>query len=96
MMSDDDGMQCVQPRGRWWQTCDCKGMRWTCKGCKRFVPFCNGGHSDDAILDDLCDQCAVVVMAQRRDRGEPEVQRTAGMLRAEGAPEGQQKVLPTE
>lgn len=78
----DDGMACMyvscwinrQNRELYGETCDCKGLRWTCKGCTRFVPYCNGGHSDDAILDDLCDQCAVVVMQQRRDRGEPDVQ----------------------
>lgn len=34
----------------------CKGRRWTCRGCKRFVPYCNGSHAGDSS-DDLCDQC---------------------------------------
>lgn len=82
MTYNGEGMECVAgPATRLsLRACDCKGRRWTCKGCKRFVPNCNGGHSDDAVLDDLCDQCASVVMQQRLDRGEPDVQPREGLI----------------
>lgn len=42
------------------------GKRWTCLGgCKRFVPWCNGGHSGDYVLDRLCDECADKTTARR-------------------------------
>lgn len=84
MSDSSDGMQCAavarnrQPfRQHEYQTCDCKGRRWTCKGCKRFVPWCNGGHAGDPETDDLCDQCWSVVDRQRRDGLRPVQQERA-------------------
>lgn len=39
-------------------TCDgwCRGRRYTCAGCKRFVPYCFGGV-DDGPAHELCDDC---------------------------------------
>lgn len=39
--------------------CDgfCKGRRYTCPGCLRFVPYCFGAADD---LGHLCDNCWVV------------------------------------
>lgn len=41
-------------------TCDgwCKGRRYTCKGCGRFVPFCFGG-AGDGPASEHCDDCWV-------------------------------------
>ena len=43
--------------------CYCRGAicgtprrRWTCPGCKRFLPYCNG-HAG-TLYDHLCDRCA--------------------------------------
>lgn len=34
--------------------CYCRGRRYTCPGCLRFVPWCYGA-ADDA--PELCDEC---------------------------------------
>lgn len=42
-------------------TCDgsCKGKRYTCKRCKRFVPYCFGGAGDGSDVTDheWCTDC---------------------------------------
>jgi len=47
--------------------CDgyCKGRRYTCPGCRRFLPFCYGAADEFA---ELCDDCACV--AKDRANGE--------------------------
>jgi hypothetical protein len=34
--------------------CHCKGQRYTCRGCKRFVPYCFGADDE---LPNHCDDC---------------------------------------
>jgi len=49
------------------RACFCKGKRYTCPGCKRFVPWCYGA-SDEHFR--LCDDCAVVLF-ERQERDLP-------------------------
>jgi hypothetical protein len=61
------GVSCVRirasARGRR-SLCDgyCKGRRYTCARCKRFVPYCFGGAGDTEKADDRwCDDCVAQV-----------------------------------
>lgn len=53
------GGVCSGPNG-------CRGRRYTCKRCKRFVPFCNGGAGDSSggVDHQWCDTCWAQVRAQ--------------------------------
>lgn len=50
-------------------TCFCSGRRYTCPGCRRFVPWCFGSADEHA---ELCDDCACV--ARDRDASATETQ----------------------
>lgn len=64
--------QCVQPEVQVWVVCApsapqcsiCRGRRYKCATCKRFVPWCCG--ADDEYPDD-CDDCAVAKMRAADD-----------------------------
>jgi hypothetical protein len=47
---------CVNTRG-YGSACFCRGRRYTCPGCRRFVPYCYGAADEHA---ELCDDCASV------------------------------------
>ena len=38
--------------------CLCQGKRYTCRRCKRFVPFCFGAADD---CPEVCDDCAAQI-----------------------------------
>lgn len=56
----DEIVQCSNPT-----ECYCKGRRWCCPRCKRFVPECFGAADD---LFHLCDDCYVAVKEEEEER----------------------------
>lgn len=63
MTAATEGMACIGGPG-----CFCEGRRYTCPGCERSVPECNGSHADDPLTDPLCDQCWHLLEEYRRMR----------------------------
>lgn len=43
--------------------CYCKGRRYTCPGCLRFVPYCYGAADE---FSELCDDCHGVAVAPKK------------------------------